>query len=452
MNPLVSLGIPEDDIIAFDLSYSTKKPSGQEKKDYCKALIKALTSLGVTHILCNDSEYYKTLTNSKKAGHTHGVATECVFNNDINVFLGVNYSSFIYDPKQKDKLDTSIKYLVDDINGVSNVIGSNVVKYEEYIHNLSSESIWIDALNRLNQYQELTVDIETFSLNPWKAGIATIAFAWNKHEGICFALDCEPDSNGMTKRALGNFDYLLKEFFLNYKGKLIAHKATFDFTVIVARLFMKNRANIEGMFEGIDCLTKWFDDSQLCLYLATNSTSRNELSLKVAAQPYLGNYEEGSIDNLGSIKYSDLLLYNLKDVLGTWFVIDTYHPNMIEDKQHVLYEAVLKPSVAVIVQMQLVGLPLDYEACKHAQNVLQSDLDTATAVLNQSSYITTLLGVLRQKESDACHAKWKAKTAPIEHFDYVEYNPNSGLQNQILIYEVMGFTPTVFTDKKQPRI
>ena len=48
------------------------------------------------------------------------------------------------------------------------------------------------------------------------------------------------------------------------------------------------------------------------------------------------------------------------------------------------------------------------------------------------------------------HKEWKNKTEPLSYFDYVTYNPNSGNQNRILLYEVIGLPVLTRTDTKMP--
>lgn len=453
INPLIELGIPKQDIIVIGLSYPQAKPTSAQKNSFIELLLMTLSQLKTEYVLCNDAEYYKSLTKQAKAGHRHGILVPCPIKGyeDINIMLGVNYSSFMYDPKQQEKLNTSLNYLANAYLGISGSVGDNVVKYSEFIYESDSVDTWINALSKLFAHPSLTYDIEGYSLNPYKSDVATIGFAWNQHEGIVFALDSEPDEKGYTKRIKSNKDYLLKEFFLEYKGKLIAHKSTFDISVLVARLFMNNsRNNIEGMLLGLDTLTNFFDDSQIILYLATNSTARNELSLKVAAQDYLGDYEQGDIKDITKIPHQQLMGYNLKDVLGTWYIYNKHYPTLAQDNQSVIYESVLKPSVSVIAQMQLVGLPLDYPKVLEAQKTLQSDIANATNTLMNNPYVQQLISKMRYDTFIETNKKWKKKKEPLEYFDYVTYNPSSNDQNTKLIYDVMGFTPTDKTKQGAP--
>jgi DNA polymerase-1 len=48
------------------------------------------------------------------------------------------------------------------------------------------------ALDSLNQYPVLSCDIEAFRLRFNEAGIGSIAFAWDQHNGVAFPWFCPP--------------------------------------------------------------------------------------------------------------------------------------------------------------------------------------------------------------------------------------------------------------------
>jgi len=49
------------------------------------------------------------------------------------------------------------------------------------------------ALNKLHFYPELAMDIEAKSLKVTEAGIYTIGFAWDKHNGLAFPVDASSE-------------------------------------------------------------------------------------------------------------------------------------------------------------------------------------------------------------------------------------------------------------------
>lgn len=427
--------------IGFSLEYNTAKPKAAEVKDYLERLLAAVDKLGVKYLLVNDSLYFKALAKTKKAEHQHGIFYPCAIDGyeHIKVILGVNYQSFIYDPKQADKLDLSLNAIKQTLGGLYIPLGSDVIHSKTFCYDYASAYF---ELQKYFNEPELTIDIEAYSLNVTKAGIGTITFCKSKHEGIAFQVDESKHSYAIRM--------MLRDFFADYKGKKIFHNASYDVSVLVYELFMENHADYDGMIKGIETLVSNIEDTKLIAYLATNSTARNELSLKVLAQPFLGNYAESEINDITKIPPDDLLLYNLKDGLGTFYVYETYYPIMVQDNQLSIYETIFKPSLSVIIQMQLTGVPLDMNKCLEAQKQLQADIKQATVTLLSNPFVEQTLLILRQQESDKMHSTWKTKTAPLEYFDYVKYNPASDAQNRVLLYQVMDLPVVKRTDKGMP--
>ena len=128
--------------------------------------------------------------------------------------------------------------------------------------------------------------------------------------------------------------------------------------------------NYEGMIDGIEILTKNFDDTKLISYLATNNTIKNELNLKALSSEFAGNYAEDNIKDTSKISIDKLLKYNLKDTLSTWFAYHKYHPVMIKDQQETIYLNLFKPSVKTLLQTELCGLPISPNKIQIAKNKL----------------------------------------------------------------------------------
>ena len=77
--------------------------------------------------------------------------------------------------------------LISHITGNYSTPGSSIIHFAEYPSTTADIKAWLDKLLAMNC--PLAIDIEGFDLKHHKAGIGTISFAWNKHEGIAFAVD-----------------------------------------------------------------------------------------------------------------------------------------------------------------------------------------------------------------------------------------------------------------------
>lgn len=467
VNPLSDQGIDRSKVIAFTLKYNEAgKAPAKFIKEYLDNLLPALVSLGTTHLYVTDATYFKVLTKETKAEPHFGYILPCKIKGfeQLQVVLGLNYQQLIYNPDLKDKLDMSIDTLASHFKGNYQALGSNIIHSESYPD--TTESI-AAALQSLHQYPSLTCDIETFSLRFEEAGIGTISFAWDKNNGIGFACDYAqvvlPDGS-MDKEAPeetwaalhGYFKKnptiraLLKQFFTEYQGKLTWHNAAFDVKVLVYTLWMKDLLDTEGLLEGLEIMTQHIDDTKIIAYLATNSTAGNVLGLKPLAHEFAGKWAVGDITDIRRIPLPNLLRYNLVDCLSTHYVLEKYYPILVQDKQEDLYHSLMLPSLKLIIQIELTGMPMDMAQVQEAKRILKEEEDKYLAVL-QNSPIIKMFDLLVQKNAmDKANAKLKTKQHPLEKFADERFNPNSGPQLQRLLYEQMGLPVLDYTDTKQP--
>jgi DNA polymerase-1 len=444
VQPLAAKHIPTNKVIAFSLEYNdVGKAPASLIKTYCNSLLKAVDSLSVKFLLVNDSAYFKYLTGVKKSEPYYGYTLPCKVKGfeHLEVVLGINYQAFFHDPNQKNKLELSLTALSTKHNGVPLILGKDIIHHAEYPSNYADIKKF---LSKLHQHPMITCDIEAYSLQFWKAGIGTIEFSWSEHEGGAFQCDPEPNHPNYVIRAY------LREFFETYKGKIIYHNANFDLKLLVYSLFMEDMLDYPNMNKGIQVMTKNIEDTKLIVYLATNSCAGNDLKLKSIAHEFAGNYAQSDINDITKIPLADLLRYNLIDGLATFWAFKKFYPQMVHDQQEEIYRTIFIPSVKVILQMELVGMPLNMANVLKAEKELVAIRQQATATLMAQGLVQDFIKWMRVQECNKMHDEWKQKTAPLEYFDYVEFNPNSNVQLQDLLYTFLGFTPVDFTDTKQP--
>jgi DNA polymerase I len=226
----------------------------------------------------------------------------------------------------------------------------------------------------------------------------------------------------------------------------------------VRDLIMDPLLNTEGLLEGLCVMTKNFEDTKLIAYLATNSTAGNKLSLKDLSHEFCGNYAHSEIDDTTRIPVTDLLQYNLTDALATWYVYDKLTPIMVADNQEQIYRELFLPSARVILQMQLVGMSLKADRVQEIKTELATLDKTYLDTIHQNSVVKKFNTWLQHSEWQKDFEKRKAKAKnpdkilpkQIEHFATEAFNPNSGPQLQVLLYQHMGLPVLDYTDTKQP--
>ncbi len=231
IDPLNQKGIADYNIVIAKLEYNDQGKCPVSLIRKClKNLLKQANAFGVTTLFVADSAYFKVLTKSRKADPHYGYILPCKIEGyeGLSVVLSLNSSALFYNPQLQSKLEMSLDTLVSHFKGTHQDIGTNIIHSEDYPESLSEITT---ALQRLHQYQTITCDIETFSLRFNEAGIGTIAFAWNKHEGIAFCVYIYSEQGSAVRQ-------LLREFFLSFTGKIIYHGSTFDINILIYELLM----------------------------------------------------------------------------------------------------------------------------------------------------------------------------------------------------------------------
>lgn len=461
---LMSLGIPRGELIAFTLDYDENgKASSKYMKEYLAKLLPSLVSLGVTTLYVTDGAYFKTLTKEGKADPHFGYVLPCKIDGfeHMNVVLGLNYQQLIYNPDLQAKLDLSLNTLASHVQGNYQALGANIIHSAQYPE--TPETI-AAALRSILEYPSLTADIEAFSLRFEEAGIGTISFAWDEHNGIAFPCDYQEYVERTPEGNYGHFQEnwtvrgLLREFFEHYQGKLIWHNATYDVKVILYTLWMKDPLDTEGLLYGLEIMSRHFDDTKIIAYLATNSTAGNVLGLKALAHEFAGNWAVEEINDIRRIPLKELLQYNLVDALSTRYVHNKYYPIMVQDNQENLYFDLMLPSITLIIQIELTGMPMKKAQIQHAKHELEALANKYLNTIQNSPVIKMFNLLLRQSEWEKdfegrkAKAKNPGKILPknIAYFDDKTFNPNSGPQLQRLLYEQMGLPVLDLTDTKQP--
>lgn len=427
------------DILVLDLPTKEKgKVTAKEYKEYWNTLKETFENYNIEYVVVCNGDAYKAFTKSPKAEVNLGYI-KLVDNR--KVLYVPDYKMVFYDPeKTRAKINRSISSLKDDMNGMYYPPGT--IQYNSTYPKIPSEIK--EELFKFLPCDKLTCDIETFSLRPHLAGIASIGFAKNQEEGIAFSVDLFADCPNEEIRDI------LREFFEKYQGALIFHNIAFDATVLTYQLYMSDITDTEGCLKGIRNLLKNFEDTKLIAYLATNSCAGNELGLKALAQEFAGNYAQEEIEHVEKIPETQLLEYNLKDCLSTWFVYNKYKPIMLKDNQEGIYKNLFLPCIKDIVQMQLTGFPLNMKRVLEVEQILKEDQQNALKGLENSSIIKNFIDVLKQEWVEQRNSVLKKKKVTLEDATKVTFNPRSHPQLQRLFYEELGLPVINMTAKCLP--
>lgn len=456
-------GLPAEHTLALSVlrspSKSKKVPIDQMREYLREELAPVLKEQKTDYVLVADTATFKELTGKPKAEGWEGyVLPSNPVYGDFSVISIPNFAMKFYDPEG---VTSKVKQAVDAVRshaqGIYTPPGDDI--FIEAHYPKGGDIIeWIRKL-RDEMTCDLTADIEAFSLKVHRAGIGTIGFAWEQGKGVCFPVDyceTEPTSDGFfaVRRTNHAVRAALKSLFVAMRKqgrKLIWHNISYDVSAIISALFMKDILDTEGLLEGLDVMTSFWDCSQLITYLATNSTAGNKLGLKPNSQEYSGNYAVEEIKDILKIEQSKLLRYNLVDCFSTWYVLNKNKPIMIADNQEEFYEKIFKPAQVDIIQMQLTGMPVNMARAIEADKELRDALAQHEQNIYASSVMKEFQEYLDNAFLDAWNSKLKKQKRTLADVgDKAKFNPNSGDQLADLFYNFLNLPVLDLTDSGGP--
>ena len=423
--------INPNDVYVLGLEY-TDKISTKAINESLVDMLDTFKDLGTQFIYCADASYFKVMSKTKtptqEIGYLHTYE-------NMSLVYGINYTAMLYNDNLQDSLNITLNTLSNTYLNISSaVLGGGIIHQATYPNTYESIK---QIINNLHQYSVLAVDIETYSLNFFKAGIATIGFSWSQHSGTSFCVTEE-------------IKELLKTFFLSYTGKLIAHNANYDFKVLVYELFMEHDLDRTNMQLGIDLFTRDFEDTKVMAYLAFNNTKRVNLSLKELTYEFTGKYAQENIHDVTKIPTDELLKYNLTDCLATFYLYNKLTPLLVKDNQVDLYNALMKDTLKLILHMELVGMPLSLDKVSTTKEYLLNIRDTSYNELMQTAEVVEAIDIIKQSSLVKANAKLKTKVKSLDDFEHLEFNPNSSDHLSILLYTVMNLPVLDLTPTGKP--
>ena len=461
---LEPFGLAKDAVVALELFQKEgvkKTPVADMTQFITDELAPILEEIKAQYVLCTDSEYFKKLTGVTKVQPNIGYVLDSPFGSWKVIYLA-SFKTAYYDPDgTKKKIEQAITALKSHVEGTYIPPGSDVLKQVQFPKTYLE--IELALANLLAMDCPLAIDIEAFSLKHYSAGIGSIAFAWDENSGIAFSVDyrsLEKPDKGIYGEEIRNEPVraLLKKFFKQYKQTAIYHNITYDASVLIYQLFMKDLIDTEGLLEGIDTLLCNWDDTKLITYLATNSAKGNELGLKDQAQEHAGNYAEEDIKDIRKIPEESLLKYNLTDSCSTWFTFNKNQPIMIQDQQEEVYKTIFKPAAIDIIQMQLTGMPIDMSRVKYVKEILHEISNFASSKIAKSIHVQEYAyqrkldwvafknETLKKKRVTLVDAEAEC----LKPKSVVKWNPNSNTQLKAVLYDKIGLPVIETTDTGLP--
>jgi DNA polymerase-1 len=445
VRPLEKGGVDHRDVIAFNLYHQKGKISAAKGREYLESVYKMIQAVGATTIICTDASYFKLMTKVARPTSTIGYPEKTPLEG-VNAFYLPNLGAVFHNPDIANKIELGLDAVVAHLKG--EMTAMEQINLEQYVEIAHKPSDVMFKLSKLMEKPYLSIDIETFSLRVGEAGIGTIAFGHGLEYALAFAVDLRPEQDAEFVRRL------LKDFLWDFmsKGKRIRmHNATFDAKMLIWELFMKDVDDIGGLRKGLDMFFSVLDDTKMLAYLATNNTSKSELSLKAQAFEFAGNYAHEDIDDITKIPLPELLVYNGVDALATNYVFDKYRDQVLHEQEWV-YRELFLPSLKVITMMELTGMPLNLARVLEVDAKLQAIKDEALKNILDRNMIQDFTWKLREDQAEKANAKLKKLRKTKDDFLHFEFNPNSDVQLSKLLYDYLQFPILKTTKNNNPSV
>lgn len=301
-----------------------------------------------------------------------------------------------------------------------------------------------ELLKDLSSKPILFIDIETTGLDYKRDDIFSIGFAWDKHNGA--VIDVYNEISALKRHIYDK----LRDFFINYQGKMVFHKANFDVTFLIYHLFMlRQPTNLVYALKGIKAFQN-IEDTMVISYVSLNSCQRQSYSLKHLAKSFAGNW---AIDatNIINQPLDEALTYNIIDCLCTAYVYEEYYPKMLSEGQENVYLETLLPTLKNNIRMQLHGLTLDIQQVRRLDSDLFNKTQEIKNFLDTNLQIQNASYLIAEKRTEQRNAKLKVKETTVQD-NLKTFNYNSTKDLAVLVQDVMQLPIHSYTPKGNPKL
>lgn len=416
----------------------------------CTELLEYVDTIGIDTLLVTDAKHFCYLSGKPKAEDYIGNMYDCVVSGyeHIKILPALSPVVVTISPNKASIYYKALSVLARVYNGTYEEPGIDVLRSEAYPDTIAGIS---KELSNIIHSNTITIDIETYGRdNPkdalrWERGeIGSIAFSPDKHSGVAYLVG-EHYTGNNCKDILKT----TRKFLDDFKGEIVLHNGLFDAKFLIRWLYMKDLSDYVGMYEGIKVFAR-MHDTMIMAWACINSTERLAKGLKELSKDFTGDYAE-SVKNIKLLSTEDLLRYNLKDTCGTFHLYEKYSELLRTEQQEIVYNSILRESFGFLLEMMMTGLPVDRARVLEAQKELSQIQDTALVTVLSSKYVKRAEDILKRNASIKYNESHKTKKKTPEDIELV-FNPGSGAQMRILLFDVLHFDIIETTETGAPSV
>ena len=442
---LRSLGIEDifDTLISFAayVRPDGKKATKKMLEPYIDELLEFSDTQGIDTLLIANSQYFTYLTGAKYEASV-GTAPKCTIKDyeHITVMPIINPIILKMQPTKKNLLEHSFFTASEVLKGIYD---DSEFEFDNYVY-VDNTKDAEEALEYLKTKDILTWDIETTGLHHIRDELVTQSLATSELESFSFVMH----EKYLGKEEAKKMHNMFKEFFNEHQSKIVAHNFGFESKWLMSKYVMKDYNDFSGMYKYLDKFD--WEDTMLMGYALENSTERISLTLKDMAKHKYGDWDS-DIDIKDAINQpiEKLAYYNAIDTSATFYLYNKLDKEL-DGTQREFYETEMKATQETFTKIMCSGLPIHMPAVLEAEKELSARLGELNSVFYRNPYVIEATADLRERLSVKYNGSHKVKQVTADYFEDTQFNPNSNLQLQDLLFDTLGFTPTEFTKTKAP--
>jgi len=419
-----------------------KKPTASQTKEHLEELYEYLETYGYKYAIVMDANYFKGITGNAFEASIGSVATakreslqELKVVPFVNPIVVKQRASKL--PLYKLALQTAREMLL-----------GTYVQLEEFKFTtykmITDIQEMRETLGYLKGFKKLGYDIETTGLHHIKNEIITYALACSQEEAYTFVVHPKYIGEANSKEA----HKLFREFLLDYQGSLVIHNVSFESKWLLEKYVMSSYDDYRSMNS---FLKDWkFDDTMLMAYALYNSTEKVSLGLKDLVKRRYGDYDADiNVKDALNQPVEALAYYNALDVSATLWLYDDLLKQLAPSQLH-FYETEMKNAQVALTKLMATGIMVNMPNVLEGEEKLTARLAELNEVFYKNHYILRATKFIIQDMVDKYNST-HVKQVTSEFYKDIQFNPNSNKQLQLLLFEVMGYTPIEFTDSGAPK-
>jgi len=240
---------------------------------------------------------------------------------------------------------------------------SKNVKKEKFNYQLLNENNFSDFLKKLSVQEEIALDTETTSLNPWQSRVLGISFSWpaarGEQSGEAYFLSLKENNDNLLKK--------IKIILQNDKIKIIGHNLKFDFENLLSV-----DLNLNNLY--FDTLIAAYLLSKVNRSLKLDDLVFSELGYKMLSIQELTGQTKKKDISVENVPLPELSWYACEDADFSLRLYQLLKKELAKENLEGLFRNLEMPLVKVLAEMEKNGVLIDAKFLKKMEQRVAQDI------------------------------------------------------------------------------